>query len=346
MAFFDLPLDELRTYRPEVNEPEDFEKFWAATIEQTRSHDLDVRLESVDNRQPLVDTHDLTYKGWDGQDVKAWFIVPGGTRGKLPTVVTSIGYEGGRGFPFASHWVGAGYAHLIIDTRGQGWSTPTIFEGTRDLDAAAGIGGFPGMMTRGIDNPENYYYRRVYMDALRGVEAAKKLPLVDSTRLYLQGASQGGGISIAVAGLAAMSGVSLAGAMVDVPFLCHFERAIGLTDRLPYKEISELARMQPGLLPAMLETLSYFDAVNFARHAEVPALFSVALMDQVCPPSTVFAAYNAWSDDHEETPDTDIKVYPHSQHEGGRETQVWECLGWLAERSAAGEPARKPRRGR
>ena len=45
----------------------------------------------------------------------------------------------------------------------------------------------------------------------------------------------------------------------------------------------------------VFKTLSYFDGVNFAARAHAPALFSVALMDAVCPPATVFAAYNAYT---------------------------------------------------
>lgn len=331
MPFTDMPLDDLRAYRPQVRVPDDFEDFWRRTLAEADQHDLNVRLEPVDNRQALVDAYEVTYAGFGGADIKAWLIVPGRTRGPLPTVVSYLGYSCGRGIPFASHWVAAGFANLIMDTRGQGWNTATIFEPTADADLQAGAAGAPGHMTRGIHSPDDYYYRRVYIDALRAVQAAQTLDLVDPTRVVVQGGSQGGGLSIAAAGLASMAGVSLAGAMIDVPFLCHFERAITLADAGPYPEISRLASARPGFLDRMLETLSYVDGVNLARWAEVPAIFSVALMDPVCPASTVFAAYNAWSDRHEETPEQVIKVYPHNGHEGGREIQTWECLGWLQE---------------
>jgi cephalosporin-C deacetylase len=71
---------------------------------------------------------------------------------------------------------------------------------------------------------------------------------------------------------------------------------------------------------AVFRTLSYFDGVSFAARANARASFSVALADTVCPPSTVFAAYNNYTGPKE------ITVYPHNNHEGGgsahRESQV------------------------
>ena len=37
MAFFDLPYDELVTYKPPRNEPADFDAFWQATLAEAGS---------------------------------------------------------------------------------------------------------------------------------------------------------------------------------------------------------------------------------------------------------------------------------------------------------------------
>jgi cephalosporin-C deacetylase len=70
-------------------------------------------------------------------------------------------------------------------------------------------------------------------------------------------------------------------------------------------------------------TLSYFDGVNFAKRASAPALFSVGLMDWVCPPSTVYAAYQAYGGAK------DIVVYPLNDHEGGCSHQRLAQINWL-----------------
>lgn len=331
MAFFDMDLDQLRSYRPDVREPDDFEDFWRRTLDEASSIDLDVRVSDVDTPQRLVHVQDVTFAGYGGTDVRCWFTVPAGTKTALPTVVSFLGYSGGRGLPLAAPWVPAGYAHLIMDTRGQGWYTPSLFPDTHDEDVLAGDAGVPGLMTRGIGDRDRYYYRRAYVDALRAVQTAHSLELVDSSRVVVQGGSQGGGLSIAAAGLCGMTCVSLAGAMIDVPFLCHFERAIGLTDGFPYGELVTYLASRPHLAEQVLDVLSNFDGVTLGRYAQAPALFSVALMDQVCPPSTVYAAYNWWAANLEETPQTEMRVYPYNGHEGGREMQTWECLTWLAD---------------
>jgi len=61
----------------------------------------------------------------------------------------------------------------------------------------------------------------------------------------------------------------------------------------------------------VLRTLSYLDGVNFARRARIPARFSVALMDEIVPPSTVFAAHNAYAGPKE------LDVWRYNGHEAG-----------------------------
>lgn len=349
MAFFDLPLEELRGYSPDVADPADFDNFWTSTIAEARSHDLALRCEPVHNGLSVIDSYDVTFAGFGGTPVKAWLHVPAGTTSALPGVVCYLGYSGGRGLPLVDTvFAQAGYAQLVVDTRGQGWSTPTQHDQTVDADPAAGLPGVPGQMTRGILDPHDYYYRRLFTDALRALDAMAQLPQVDASRLAVVGGSQGGGLAIAAAGLAALNGVELVGCLPDVPFLCHFERAVELTDAYPYKEISAYLAMFPERTTAALATLSYVDGVNFAKRATCPALFSVGLMDMVCPPSTVFAAFNAYNAASGEpgevvevtfsgaasaggTASKRINVYRHNGHEGGREYQQLARLDWLTQ---------------
>jgi cephalosporin-C deacetylase len=99
--------------------------------------------------------------------------------------------------------------------------------------------------------------------------------------------------------------------MIDVPFLCHWKRATTITDCFPYQEIVLYLKNHRHQIERVFSTLSYFDGLNFAARAKSPALFSVGLMDDTCPPSTVYAAYNYYAGPKE------IKVYEFNQHEGG-----------------------------
>jgi cephalosporin-C deacetylase len=204
-----------------------------------------------------------------------------------------------------------------MDTRGQGSSwlrgdTPDNY----DQDAGPH---FPGFMTQGILSPETYYYHRVYIDAVRAIQAVRSHPIVDKSKVFCSGASQGGGISIAMAGLVS----DLSGIMTDVPFLSHFRRAVTLTDERPYNEIAHFLKTHRYKVEDAFNTLSYFDGMNFAARSRAPALFSVGLMDITCPPSTVFAAYNFYACKK------DIRVYEFNLHEGGGSYHDLEKLKFL-----------------
>jgi cephalosporin-C deacetylase len=318
MAFFDLSLKELQSYCPEREELADFDTFWKSTLEETREFPLNATFEKVDYGLVAQETFDVTFNGFGGQPVKGWLILPSQRAGRLPCVVEYIGYGGGRSFAIDwLLWASAGYAHLVMDTRGQGssWSMGD----TPDLYADGGNAHFPGSMTKGILDPKHYYYRRVYTDAVRAIETARAHPEVDAARIAVTGGSQGGGITIAAAGLDPYVVV----AMPDVPFLCHYRRATEIVDTHPYKEIAEYCHVHRDKVERVFDTLSYFDGVNFSARTKAKALFSTALMDQVCPPSTVFAAYNHWAGEKE------IKIYPYNGHEGGASYQTVEKLKFL-----------------
>jgi cephalosporin-C deacetylase len=318
MAFFDLSLKELESYCPERQEPGDFDAFWNATLKEARAFPLNAAFEKVDYGLVAQETFDITFSGFGGQPVKGWLILPSQRTGKLPCVVEYIGYGGGRSFPIDwLLWASAGYAHLVMDTRGQGssWSMGD----TPDLYAEGGNAHFPGSMTKGILDPKHYYYRRVFTDAVRAIETARAHPEVDPAQIAVTGGSQGGGLTIAAAGLDPY----VVAAMPDVPFLSHYRRATEIVDTYPYKEIAEYCHVHRDKVETVFDTLSYFDGVNFSARAESKALFSTALMDQVCPPSTVFAAYNHWAGEKE------IKVYPYNGHEGGASHQTVEKLKFL-----------------
>lgn len=316
--FFDLPLEELQVYRPSRVEPPDFDTFWSQTLEEARQFPLNATFEPVDVGLRLVETFDVTFNGYGGQAIKGWLLLPRGLDGPLPCVVNFIGYGGGRGHLLDwLLWSNAGYAHLVMDTRGQGssWSPGQ----TPDREPAGSNPQYPGFMTRGVLKPEAYYYRRVFTDGVRAVEAACAHPAVDPGRIALTGRSQGGGITLAVGALAD----NIAAVMPDVPFLCHYRVATEITDAYPYREIVQYCQVHRDQVETVFETLAYFDGVNFAARCFSPALFSVGLMDETCPPRTVFAAYN-----HYQGP-KQIEVWTFNQHEGGASFQEVEQVKFL-----------------
>ncbi len=325
MAFFDLPKDKLRAYKPKRVEPKDFAAFWASTMAEAGAKSLDPKFSPYPTGLDGIEAFDASFTGFGGDRVAGWLILPapalrpslpGFKDGKLPCVVEYIGYGGGRAFPWDwLFWASAGFAHFVMDSRGQGasWSpgdTP---------DSGASGPSIPGVMTRGIDSPETYYYRRIMTDASRAVDAAASHGAVDPGRIAVTGGSQGGGLSIAAAAL----NKNVKFLMPDVPFLCHYRRATEITDRDPYNEIARYIHTKRDREEDVFRTLSYFDGLNFAARTKVPALYSVAFMDTICPPSTVYAAYNWHAGKKKE-----IREYNYNNHEGGGPFQARERLAF------------------
>lgn len=319
MPSIDLPLAELERYTAAEAAPEDFDAVWSRTLAEARSVPMGPRMVPVETGLRLVRSFDVTFPGFAGDPVRAWLTVPSDAAGRLPVVVNYQGYGGGRGLPIEhTTWANAGYAELFMDTRGQGASWGSGGD-TPDPHGSGPAG--PGFMTRGAESFETFYYRRLITDAVRAVDAARALPGIDGDRVVVTGISQGGGLTLAVAGLVD----GLAAAMPDVPFLCNFRRAVEVSDTDPYQEIARFLTVQRGRVEEVFGTLAYADGVHHAVRANAPALFSVALADHVCPPSTVYAAYHAYAGPKE------MVVYPFNDHEGGQAHQLARQLEWLRE---------------
>jgi cephalosporin-C deacetylase len=130
---------------------------------------------------------------------------------------------------------------------------------------------------------------------------------VNPTSVAAVGASQGGGIALAVAGLVP----DLAALYAQAPLLCDIRRATLITDAAPYGEISGYLRAHRDRTGRVLDTLGYFDGIGFARRAAAPAWFSTGLMDGICPPSTAFGAYHAYAGPKR------IKTWEYNGHDAG-----------------------------
>jgi cephalosporin-C deacetylase len=319
LSHTDMPLDALRVYRPTLAAPGDLDDFWSATIAESRAAGGDCTLRRVDAFSELV-VDDMVFSGFAGEPIRGWVTRPLGDEPR-PAVIEYVGYNGGRGLPGEKlAWAAAGFVHILMDTRGQGsgWGT-----GGETPDPHGSGPATAGFMTRGIGDPETYYYRRVYTDAVRLVDHAKSLPFVDPGRIAVTGGSQGGGIAIAAAALSS----DVVAVMPDVPFLCDFPRAIVRTPEPPFTEITRYLSVHRDAAERALHTLSYFDAATLAGRIQAPAYFSVALMDEVVLPSTVFAAFNAVP-----APDKSIEVYEYNGHEGGAFRHWHRQVTWLRSR--------------
>lgn len=296
MALFDLPLETLRTYEPPLTREDDFNLFWENTLAESARQELNLRLEPMEVPFRNAAFFHARFDGFGGAPLAGTYARPLGD-GPFPGIALYHGYSGRR--PDAWElltWVSQGYAVLATDVRGQGGESG---------DSLPYPGGHaPGFMTMGIGDPLTYYYRGAYADTVRALDALTCQPEVDGTRIGAAGGSQGGALTLVAAAL----DKRVKAAVAEIPFLCHFRRATTLVNTSPYSEIVNYFRRTGADEEQVYRTLSYFDCMNMAPRISAATLVTAGLMDEICPPSTVFAAYNRISSTKE------ILVSTFAQH--------------------------------
>lgn len=297
MPSIDMPLEQLRQYRPSLYRESDFDSFWDATLAEALRQPLNAEL--IPYHLPALDLecYAIRFDGFQGGRIAGWYVRPQ-ARGTFPGLCFYHGYSGRAPrlldlLPYAAQ----GICVLSMDCRGQ--------NGQSQDAAVYPEGHHMGWMTQGIRSPQSYYYRFVYADAVRALELLAQRDEVDADRLAITGTSQGGGITLAVAALSDRPILALP----DIPFLCDFRRAIAIAPTAPYTEIPGFLKLHPHVHEQAMRTLSYFDNLNLAPWIKCRTVISNCLCDDVCPPSTIFAVF------HHVTAEKRIEVYPYHKHE-------------------------------
>lgn len=317
MPQFDLPLEQLREYRSPRPAPEGHTEYWQRTLAQSRAAGAEVRSRPVEAGLAVLDAYDVTFSGFGGDEVHAWHLVPRGLGDRLPVVVEFLGYGGGRGLVHERlTWAAHGFAQLVVDSRGQGgvWNTGD----TPDPHGSGPAGS--GMLTRGVDHPDQLYYRRLLTDAALAVDAAASLPGVDPARIATAGHSQGGALALAAAAL----NPAVAATAARAPFLCGIARALQLTDATGYGELSAFLAVHRDRAEQILAAVDHVDLTYLTPQIACPTWVSLGLADLLCPPSGIFGAINAFRQVEPE-----VRVWPYNAHEAGGAHDEAHLAGWL-----------------
>jgi cephalosporin-C deacetylase len=320
--FTDLPEEQLRAHRTSAREPDDLDGFWADRLAEARALVAPPEAVEIETGLTAIRTWDVRFSGWAGRRIAGWLRMPADATGPLPAIVEYVGYGGGRGSVLEGlAFAAAGYAHLVMDTRGQGsgWSRGATGD-------SGGTGPeVPGVMTRGLASAADYYYTRFFTDAVLAVDAVRALPGVDGTRVAVTGGSQGGAGALAAGALADEVGAVVA----RVPFLCDIARSMTITDARPFHELVDYLAVHRDQAEHVLRVLAHVDGALLASRITAPLLVTAALMDEIVPPSGPFAAFNAAPSVHKE-----ILVHPYNGHEGGGQEDVAAALRFIGEHLA------------
>lgn len=297
LTHIDHRITELENYLPELTKKPDHDIFWNRTLNEKRRMPLNAMLKTIDYPIKQITAHQLNYHGFDKTPINAYYILPAHFSGELPCLIIFHGYGGHKNS--ISHymkWLIQGYAVIAVDLRGQG----------RTGDYSAYTSDEMGTwITKGILNKEEYYYRKVLVDAIRAIDFAHSRPEIDNQRIAIMGASMGGGISLLVAALDDRPKLVIA----DVPNMCDLSTAIQLKSEGSLVAVEGFLHRHPEYLEKVFETLSYFDNLNHCQNIKCRVRVSVGMKDPVCPPKPIFGVYN-----HITAPKS-IELYPFSGHD-------------------------------
>ncbi|MCF3651698.1 acetylxylan esterase [Synoicihabitans lomoniglobus] len=309
MPAFDLPLDQLRTYRGASPRPADFDAYWEAGLRELDHTDPDpVLVPNSTITTPQTECFDLWFTGVGGARIHAQFVRPRRsdvtTANPGPAVLLFHGYSAACGdWSSLLGFAGAGLAIAMLDCRGQG-------------GASEDVGGVKGMTLRGHfvrgladPDPTKLLFRAIYLDTVQLARVVMAQPEIDAARVGAFGGSQGGALTLACAALEPR----LKRIAPAFPFLSDFRRvwAMDLAENA-YEELRYFLRINDPCherVEEIFTRLGYIDVQHLAPRIQAEVLFFTGLMDNVCPPSSQFAVFNRI------TAPKEMVMYPDFAHE-------------------------------
>lgn len=229
--------------------------------------------------------------------IRGYYFVPK-TKGKHPVVLHVPGY--GYGFDYIDGFKNnkEEVAELALCVRGHGISADVF----NPLASPSGIWGYK------LCSKEENAYKGIYMDCVRAVDFLLSRPEIDTSRIGVEGGSQGGGLTLVTAGLC--NDKISAAAFFD-PFPSDI-RGFMKTRTIIVEELKLHLDYYNNecSFDEMLNTQDLLDTKYFADRIKCPVLFGTALFDDDCPPHVGFAAYNRLKSAKK------YKIYPNDSHLG------------------------------
>lgn len=297
----------LEQVRSEVKRPADFHTFWQRT--RVALSDVPLEWERVPDTlatRPGLRVDWLRFPSLHGREVYGWLAVPENTPPSGNAAYLWLpGYSLGNPPP-GPECLYPQTITLGLNVHGNLPNTPYVHPSMQGKD----------YITQGIESPETYLFRDIVCHCLRALEVLAQQPEVDARKQVVGGMSQGGGLALITAALAADQ-VCLC--FADMPWLCDLDRALSLIDRARYTGgrripdgrvlIEDYAALHPELREQIFETYRYFDPLSHAADIRCPTQISAGGRDPACRPPTIFAVYN------EITADKEMLYLPETGHE-------------------------------
>lgn len=263
--------------QPTAVVPDDFDEYWGAQKALLAAVPMDARLEQRE-AEGIGGLFKVSLANIEGKRVHGWLAVPAGG-GPAPGLmmfsaagVSGIGPEG------------------AIDGAGRGFVTMHMIHHDFDVELPKEeadllkAGALNGYQLLGRESRDTYYFRAVFLGCVRAIDLVTSRPEWDGEHLICTGSSQGGGLSLCIAGL----DQRVTALAANVPALCDHTglqqgRASGWPRLIPADDPFGVVATQ---------VAPYFDAVNFARRFTGASWVTAGLVDSTCPATSVYSAYN------------------------------------------------------
>ncbi|HBR93346.1 MAG TPA: acetylesterase [Opitutae bacterium] len=317
MPVLDKPLDELVKYTTSTPKPADFDDFWDKGLQELDALEVKVNFTPVDFKAPFATCRSMHFTGTGGARVHARIATPKEPAEQPgPALLFFHGYSGSSpSWVEMLPYVAAGFTVAGLDCRGQGGlSEDTISTKGNTLH---------GHIIKGLDDaPEKLYYRNVFLDTALLARIVMNLDSVDADRVGANGGSQGGALALACGALEPR----IKQVYSQFPFLSDYKRVwdmdldqnayVGLRDY--FRRFDPLHKREA----AIFEKLGYIDVSHLSARIEGEVLMAITQLDNICPPSTQFAAFNAISSKKA------YLLYPDCGHENlpGANEEAYEFM--------------------
>jgi cephalosporin-C deacetylase len=263
--------------QPAAKDPADFDAFWTNAIAEARKVPLDTRMTLLPEKcTGDVNMYHVSFQNEIlGSRIYGMLAVPK-KPGKYPAILRVPG-AGIRPYGGDPRIAALGFITLEIGIHG----IPVNLDPEIYNNLASGA--LWNYNTIRLNDRNTHYYKRVYLGCVRAVDFIYSLPEFNGNDVAVTGGSQGGALTIVTAGLDKR--IKFAAALY--PALCDhagylMKRAGGWPHYFRTNEPK----------PGELETLGYYDVVNFARRVTIPGFYSWGFNDLTCPPTSMYAAYN------------------------------------------------------
>lgn len=287
--------------QPTTTVPNDFLHFWQSNMEQLAKVPLDPIMTLMPDRSThLTNVYHISFNNIQGR-IYGILSLPK-KEGKYPAILHVPG-AGVR--PYYGSNINQDVISLQVGIHGV-----PVDQYDSPLYQNLASGPLSGYNRMNLDDKDNYYYKRVYLGMVKAVDMIYSLPQFDGQNIGVMGGSQGGALAITTAGLDKRIKylVSYYPALADLTG--YLEGRAGGWPHLFKDSFTNKAEK--------IETSKYYDVVNFAKQVTVPGYYSTGFNDNVCPPTSIYAAYNSIKAEKEMSLYLDAAhwQYPEQSQEG------------------------------